>query len=187
MNSDIEQTKRGIGSLSSEHWMAGDTKPRHEKTAFKQLKIKGFTVFLPLLRERRKWSDRKKWVEIPLFNSYVFVKIHLKNSLFVLQTHGIKNVVKLGEEITVIREEEIMAIRQIIEGGYKPEGIDYFVEGEHVVIIGGPLKGTEGVVVHIKGKAQFVLKIDAIQHAVSCQIDRRLLKSLKAKNVNTVL
>ena len=64
---------------------------------------------------------------------------------------------------------------------YEPEGIDYFVEGDHVVIIGGPLKGTEGVVVHIKGKDQFVLKIDAIQHAVSCQIDRKLLKFLKAK------
>ena len=75
----------------------------------------------------------------------------------------------------------------MIEGGYEPEGIDYFVEGDHVVIIEGPLKGTEGVVVHIKGKDQFVLKIDAIQHAVSCQIDRRLLKSLKVKNVNTIL
>ena len=187
MNSDFEQTKRGIGSLSSEHWIAVYTKPRNEKTAFKQLKIKGFTVFLPLLRERRKWSDRKKWVEIPLFKSYVFVKIHLKNGLFVLQTHGIKNVVKLGEEITVIRDEEILAIRQMIEGGYEPEGIDYFVEGDHVVIIGGPLKGTEGVVAQIRGKDQFILKIDAIQHAVSCHIDRKLLKPLKAKNVNTVL
>ena len=45
-----------------------------------------------------------------------------KNGLFVLQTHGIKNVVKLGEEITVIRDEEILAIRQMIEGGYEPRG-----------------------------------------------------------------
>jgi ribosomal protein L24 len=75
----------------------------------------------------------------------------------------------------------------MIEGGYEPEGIDYFVEGDHVVIIEGPLKGTKGVVIQIKGKDQFVLKIDAIQHAVSCQIDRKLLKPLKVKNVNTIL
>ena len=172
---------------NTEKWIAAYTNPRHEKVAYDQLISNGFTAYLPLLRQKRKWSDRKKWVELPLFKSYVFVKIHLKNSLFVLQTHGIKNVVKLGEEITVIRDEEILAIRQMIEGGYETEGIDYFIEGDHVVIIEGPLKGTEGVVVHIKGKDQFVLKIDAIQHAVSCQIDRKLLKSLKAKNVNTVL
>ena len=172
---------------NTEKWIAAYTKPRHEKVAYDQLINKGFTAYLPLLRQKRKWSDRKKWVEIPLFKSYVFVKIHLKNSLFVLQTHGIKNVVKLGEEITVIRDEEILAIRQMIEGGYEPEGIDFFVKGDHVVIIGGPLKGTEGVVTQIRGKDKFILKIDAIQHAVSCQIDRKLLKPLKAKNVNTVL
>ena len=172
---------------NAERWIGAYTKPRHEKVAYEQLIKKGFTAYLPLLRQKRKWSDRKKWVEMPLFKSYVFVKIHLKNGLFVLQTHGIKNVVKLGEEMTVIRDEEILAIRQMIEGGYEPEGIDYFVEGDHVVIIGGPLKGTEGVIAQIRGKDQFILKIDAIQHAVSCHIDRKLLKPLKAKNVNTVL
>jgi transcription antitermination factor NusG len=172
---------------NTEKWIAAYTKPRHEKVAYDQLINKGFSAYLPLLRQKRKWSDRKKWVEIPLFKSYIFVKIQLKNSLFVLQTNGINNVVKLGEEITVIRDEEILAIRQMIEGGYEPEGIDYFVEGDHVVIIEGPLKGTKGVVIQIKGKDQFVLKIDAIQHAVSCQIDRKLLKPLKVKNVNTIL
>ena len=172
---------------NTEKWIAAYTKPRHEKVAYDQLINKGFSAYLPLLRQKRKWSDRKKWVEIPLFKSYIFIKIHLKNSLFVLQTHGINNVVKLGEEITTIRDEEIFAIRQMIEGGYEPEGVDYFVEGDHVVIIEGPLKGTNGVVIQIKGKDQFVLKIDAIQHAVSCQIDRKLLKPLKVKNVNTIL
>ena len=170
-----------------EQWIAVRSKPRAEKVALKQLEKKGMQAYLPLVRQKRKWSDRMKWVELPLFPGYLFAKVELKNSLFVLQTHGIKNVVKLGEEITVIRDEEILAIRQMIEGGYEPEGIDYFVKGDHVVIIGGPLKGTEGVVAQIRGKDQFILKIDAIQHAVSCHIDRKLLKPLKAKNVNTVL
>ena len=172
---------------NTEKWIAAYTKPRHEKVAYDQLINKGFTAYLPLLRQKRKWSDRKKWVEMPLFKSYIFVKIHLKYGLFVLQTYGVNNIVKLGGKIAVIRDEEIMAIRQLLEGGYEPEGIDYFVEGDHVLIIAGPLKGTEGVVVQVKGKDKFVLKIDAIQHAVSCHIDRKFLKPLKVKHVNTIL
>ena len=187
MNSDFEQTKKESSSFSSEHWIAVYTKPRHEKTAYKQLGIKGFTVFLPLLRERRKWSDRKKWVEFPLFKSYIFVKTELKNGLFILQTSGVSSLVKLGGNISVISDKDIFVIREMLEGGFNPEGIDYFIEGDKVEIIGGPLRGIQGVVAQIKGQDQFILKIDAIQHAVSCQIERKYIKPLKCKNANTVL
>ena len=187
MNSDFAQAKRESSPLSSEHWIAVYTKPRNEKTAFKQLKIKGFTVFLPLLRERRKWSDRKKWVEFPLFKSYIFVRTELKNGLFILQTNGVSSLVKLGGIISVIPDKDILAIKEMLEGGFNPEGIDYFVEGDKVEIIGGPLRGIQGVVARIKCQDQFILKIEAIQHAVSCQIEQKYIKPLKSNNANTVL
>ena len=46
-------------------WIAVYTKPRHEKAVSNELYKKGYEVFLPLLKERRKWSDRKKWIEFP--------------------------------------------------------------------------------------------------------------------------
>ena len=58
---------------NSEKWIAVYTKPRHEKTVSNDLYKKGYEVYLPLLREKRKWSDRKKWIEFPLFKSYLFV------------------------------------------------------------------------------------------------------------------
>ena len=69
-------------SEQNKKWIAVYTKPRHEKTVEKELQKKGFEVYLPLLKQRRKWSDRKKWVEFPLFRSYIFVKTEIKNALF---------------------------------------------------------------------------------------------------------
>ena len=91
-------------------WIAVYTKPRHEKTVENELLKKGFEVYLPILKERRKWSDRKKWVEFPLFRSYIFVKTEIKNSLFVLQTLGVVKVIKFGGEIAVIQNDSIQAI-----------------------------------------------------------------------------
>ena len=62
------------------YWIAVYTKPRHEKTVENELQKKGYEVYLPLLKERRKWSDRKVWVEFPMFRSYIFVKTELKNA-----------------------------------------------------------------------------------------------------------
>ena len=65
-------------------WIVVRSKPRAEKVAFDQLMKKGIEVYLPLVKERRKWSDRKKWVELPLFSSYLFAKVELKNSIYIL-------------------------------------------------------------------------------------------------------
>ena len=119
---------------NNEKWIAVYTKPRHEKTVEKELQQKGFEVYLPLLRERRTWSDRKKWVEFPLFRSYVFVRIELKNTLFVLQTIGVVRVVKFGEVSAVVNDDHIQAIKLMIKGGYNPKAMDYFVEGEEVKV-----------------------------------------------------
>jgi len=69
-----------------EKWIAVYTKSRHEKVVIQELEKKNIEAYCPILKERRQWSDRKRWVEFPLFRSYVFVKIELKNSLYILQT-----------------------------------------------------------------------------------------------------
>ena len=62
----------------SKNWIVVRSKPRSEKIAYAQLLEKGIEAYLPLLKERRKWSDRKKWVEFPLFSSYLFARVELK-------------------------------------------------------------------------------------------------------------
>ena len=169
MNSDQDSKK----------WVVVYTRPRHEKAVEKEFQKKGFEVYLPILKERRKWSDRKKWVEFPLFRSYIFVRIEIKNALFVLQTLGVVKVVKFGGEVAVVQDESIKAIKLMIEGGYNPEPLNYFIQGDPVEVKDGPLKGLVGEVIRLDKNDRLVVRVDAIQHSISIQIDRGFLKPLK--------
>ncbi len=158
-------------------WIAVRSKPRAEKVAFDQLSKNGIEAYLPLVKERRKWSDRKKWVELPLFSSYLFVKVELKNSIYVLQTHGVSSIVKFNGTIATVQESVVNSIRWALEGGYELEPTEYFSRGDEVEVIEGPMKGTEGIVVELKGENRLVLKIDALQQAVAVHIDTKFLQS----------
>jgi len=164
------------------NWIVVRSKPRSEKIAYAQLEEKGIEAYLPLLKERRKWSDRKKWVEFPLFSSYLFAKIEIKNSIFVLQTHGVSSLVRFGEEIATVQDEVINAVKLAIDGGYQLAPAGYFIAGNRVEVIEGPMSGVKGIVVRLKGKDRLVIKIDAIQQALSIDIDSRLIKNIKSKS-----
>ena len=162
-------------------WIAVYTKPRHEKMTYKYLCEKNIKTYLPLIKVKRKWSDRYQWIEKPMFKSYIFVYAEKNEFLNIVQTYGVHHIIKFGDEIVPIHESEIEGIRQLIEGGFNPEPTDYFVVGDEVEIIGGPLKGMIGQVSRIKRQDYFILKIDAIQHAIQCQIERRWLKTMKKR------
>ncbi|NQV36557.1 MAG: UpxY family transcription antiterminator [Candidatus Marinimicrobia bacterium] len=160
-------------------WIAVYTKPRQEKVVLDQLTKKGIEAYLPILRQKRRWSDRMKWVDMPLFNSYIFVQIELKNRIYVLETQGVHHIIKFQNKIAVIPEMQIKAIQQMLEGGFEPTNTDYFVIGDAVEIVGGPMNKIKGIVSRIDGEDKFVIKIDAIQHAVAVHVDRRYLKQSK--------
>jgi transcription antitermination factor NusG len=159
-------------------WIAVYTKSRHEKAVYSLFSDKGIETYLPLIRRKRKWSDRTKWIDVPLFRSYVFAFIDLKDYLDVLQTDGVLHIVKFRNHIATIPESQIEGLRQMIDGGYDPVPIEYLVLGDKVRIRGGPLTGIEGIVSRIDGVDRFIIKIEAIQHAVSVQIDRKFLKPI---------
>ena len=163
----------------SKKWIALYTKPRHEKTIAKEFKKKGYEFYLPLLKERRKWSDRKKWVEYPLFKSYIFIRINLKNIINVLQTPGIVKVIKFGNDIAIINDNSIQSIKLMLSGGYAPKPTDYFLKGDPVKVKDGPLKGIEGEVARIDNNDRLILKINSIQHSISIKINRAFLSKIE--------
>lgn len=165
-------------------WIAVYTKPRHEKTVLSQFEEKGIESYLPLIRQKHRWSDRMKWVETPIFKSYIFACVELKDNLKVLQTQGVHHIIKFQNKIAVIPEIQIANLRKMIEGGFDPYPSDYFVIGDEVEVIGGPLRGMLGIVSRSDTPDKLIIKIDAIQHAVAVQIESRYLKSIKANYVN---
>ena len=163
-------------------WIVVRSKPRSEKVAHNELVKKNIESYLPLLKERRKWSDRKKWVEFPLFSSYLFARIEIKDSIFVLQTQGVNTIVKFGKQIAIVQNSVIEAIRLAMEGGYELEPVEYFVEGNIVEVVAGPMKGVKGIVAKLKGQNRLIIKIDAIQQALSIQIESKFIRKLNSKN-----
>tara|TARA_B100000683_G_scaffold122478_1_gene120119 strand:- start:100 stop:606 length:507 start_codon:yes stop_codon:yes gene_type:complete len=159
-------------------WIALYTKPRHEKIVLRELEKKGFQTYLPLLKERRKWSDRKRWVEFPMFKSYIFVKTELKESIFIIQTSGVVKIIKFGNKIATIQNSIIDSLKLMIEGGYEPIPVDYFLKGDPVRVREGPLKGLIGQVIRIDNYNSLVFRIDAIQHSVSVKINMGFLEPI---------
>ena len=147
----------------SKKWYAIYTKSRNEKKLATNLKARGIDVYLPLLKTLKQWSDRKKWVEVPLFRSYLFVHILSKDFLEVLQTDGVVRFVTFRKEKTPIPESQILAVKCYLEEDdpLLMENLDYF-PGERVEVMRGPLRGLLGVLVEVKGKQRVMVEIESV-------------------------
>ena len=167
-------------------WIAIYTKSRHEQIVINELSKKDIESFCPMFKEKRQWSDRKKWVHFPLFRSYVFARIHLKENIFVLQTIGVNKIVKFQNEISIIPNQVINDIKNVVDGRYKIQQVDYFIKGDEVSVVSGPLKGLNGIIQDLKGDSKLIMKVEAIRQAFSIEISSEQLK-LKKKNVSKVL
>ncbi|NOZ60610.1 MAG: UpxY family transcription antiterminator [Calditrichaeota bacterium] len=161
------------------HWYAISTKARHEKKVFERLTNKKINVYLPLQKKYRKWSDRYKLVDEPLFSCYIFVRIALKNRLDVLQTDGVVRIVSFNGIPATIPDSQFEAIKRALEEHPGDvEKIDYLTPGQRVEVIQGSLKGIQGTLVQVKNKHRLVLRIDSIMQAISVDIDFRDVKIL---------
>ena len=99
---------------SRKNWYVIYTKPRWEKKVYSLLIDKDIEAYCPLNRVRRKWSDRIKWVEEPLFKSYVFVKVTEENLSSVRLIHGVVNFVYWLGRPAVVKNKEIETIRKFL-------------------------------------------------------------------------
>jgi len=165
-------------------WIAIYTKPRHEKSVLGEFTVKGIDSYLPMVRQKHRWSDRMKWVETPIFKSYIFAHIELRDNLEVLQTRGVNHIIKFQNKIAVIPDIQITNLRKMIDGGFEMLPSDYFIVGDKVEVIGGLLRGMHGIVSRTDSEDRLIIKIDAIQHAVAVQIERKYLKPDKTNNAN---
>ena len=129
-------------------WLVVYTKPRQEKKAADALTRRGFEVYCPLKREKRKWSDRWKWVETPLFTSYLFLRIDDKERSRALL---VRFLFWLGKP-AVVKEEEILILRQWLNE-VEPEALEVvgLEPGSRARIESGALMGREGEVVERRG------------------------------------
>ena len=159
----------------SSKWFAVYTRPRWEKKVHSLLDQKGIENYCPLNKVRKKWSDRVKIIEEPLFKSYVFVKVNDADRTRVRVTDGVINFVYWNGKPAIIKEKEILTIRRFLS---EHENVEIqslnFKPEQKVIVTSGSMMDKEGNVLEVKNKIVKVA-IESMGYTLIAHIDRTKL------------
>jgi transcription antitermination factor NusG len=166
-------------SGSADFWYAIYVRNRHEKLVNSLLSQKGYETLLPSYRDRRKWSDRIKEVELPLFPGYLFCRLDPVRTLPIVSTPGVVSIVARGKTPVAVDPDEMTALQRLLasEAGARPW--DFVSAGEWVAIQSGPLAGLEGIVVCEKKTLRLVLSVTLLQRSVMVELDRQAVRPIR--------
>jgi transcription termination/antitermination protein NusG len=162
-------------------WFVFYTKSRQEKKVRDLLQRRGYDVFLPLQKVMRQWSDRKKKVETPLFNSYIFVFESEDKIPFISQTPGIAWNIRHNEKPAILHPKELETIQRFLSSGLLLESQSHqnLQAGDPVEVIDGPLKGMLGFLVKTSEGEKFTVALESIGQTMLVRIDPGVLKGRK--------
>jgi transcriptional antiterminator NusG len=167
-----EMNRRSRLSIDTEErWFALQVKTRHEKAVSLALEGKGVSVFLPQYRSRSQWSDRVKDIEKPLFPGYVFGRFDPRYRLPILTTPNVQSIVGNSKTPIAVPDEEIEAVRAIVESRLAFEPWPFLQVGQRVEITRGALSGLAGVLLQIKKSWRVVVSVHLIQRSVAVELD----------------
>lgn len=174
----MNNEKRLINYKREYFWYAIYTKSRSEKKLYEDLKAKGIECYLPLKKELKIWSDRKKWVESPLFSSYVFVKVSTKEYHEAIGSLYAVCYVTIRGQAVSIRENQIDALRCFLADDNRKIEITNanMKAGDQVEVISGALKGIQGEIVEIRGKHRLAIRFESLGTCVLTEIKTEEVK-----------
>lgn len=161
-------------------WYALYTKSRNEKKTHSALISSGIDSFLPVIKNLKQWSDRKKWVEEPLFRSYLFVNIFPSDYYKVLNTFGVVRYIAFEGKAVPVPPQQILAIKQYLNAEeILPEGVRNFEAGDKVEIFRGSLKGLSGNLIRVQGKQKVKIEIESVGNSIILTIPQSYLRIIK--------
>jgi len=167
--------------MNEKKWYALYTKPRWEKKVSQLLNERRIENYLPLQKMLKQWSDRKKWVQEPLFRSYIFVHISSDEYLPSLQTSGVVRFVTFEKKAVTIPPVQIEAIKTYVQTGEEMiQDIPDVKTGDRVVVIRGSLKGLEGTLVQVSKKKRLRIMIDGIQQSLHIKVPLSHIRILRS-------
>ena len=163
------------------HWYVIYTQPRAEKKTAGRLDEAGFEVYCPLREEVRQWSDRKKKVKVPVFNSYVFIRLedYVRQRVQVLTTPGVSRFLWWLGKPAIVRDEEMNSLRQFLDDYRDTEIQVSYNKGERVEITQGPFKSYKGIIVDMDRKKAMLI-IESLGLTLRATLPLHLLKKMSS-------
>jgi transcription antitermination factor NusG len=163
------------GRIAKYPWFALQVRSRHESCVADYLNGQGYEWFLPLYKNRKRWSDRIKEVESPLFPGYLFCRFNQHDRLPILKTPGVIQIVGFNRIPAVVEESEINALQALMAAGVPNHPCPFLELGDKVRIESGPLRDLEGILLDFKGHHRLVLSVTLLQRSVAVEIDSALV------------
>ena len=144
------------------NWYVIYTKPKWEKKVAEQLAEAGIDCYCPLITQIRQWSDRKKKVEVPLFNSYVFVQLDESERNSVFQSAGVVRYLFWLGKPAIVRHEEIEVIKKWINTSDAADiMVDRYKIGEAIQLESGPFSAQKAIVQEVTN-THYVLVLESL-------------------------
>lgn len=168
---EAEQPKRGALVNSNLAWYALSVRSNSERMVAEALNLKGIDSFLPSIRSLRRWSDRVKEIQSPLFPGYVFARFDCSERIPILTTPAVVSIVGFGNSFTPVSESELAAIHRVLESRAKCEPMPYLNVGQQVVIENGPLAGVSGLLIEIKNTQRLVVSISLLHRSLNVELN----------------
>jgi transcription antitermination factor NusG len=178
----ISHPDREMGPHPPANWYAVYTCARHEKRVRAQMDLRRLQAFLPLYRAVHGWKDRRKEVELPLFPSYVFVHLALKDRLRVLEIPGVVSFVTSQGRPAPLPQHEIEPFLGGLNGQMRIEPHPYLQVGRHVRLRCGPMAGLEGTLLRKKEGLRLVVSIEMLMRSVAVEVDAADVEPCRRNN-----
>jgi transcription antitermination factor NusG len=167
----------GHAAASPRAWLVIYTKPRWEKKLADQLTAKGFTVYCPTQRVKRRWSDRTKWIDQPLFSSHIFIHIEPERRDAVYFTPGFVRFLFWDKRPAVVRDAEIDTLRRWLNDfDHEAISVEAYQPGTSIKVQSGPLQGREATVLEQRG-TKLELYLEDLQVKVSVDVTKTQLET----------
>ena len=142
-------------------WFALYTKPHNEIKVAEKLLSMGIEAYCPTIVVEKQWSDRKKKIQQPLLNSYVFVKVNEKERGLVFAVPGVVRYLFWLGKPAVVKELEVQAIKQMLQEKYKDITVATLEVGKKIILQEGAFKGVEATLKEQKGN-KTILVLDCL-------------------------
>ncbi len=168
-----------LSNTNLRKWYPVCTLPRAEKKAYQALDNKGLQVYLPLHRQQKQWSDRKKWVEEPLIKSYLFVHINELEKTEVLMTKGISRFIYFSGTIATMPDRQIEDLKLLLASTADLEVTQEDLQaGEKIIIKAGALKGLQGEIISYKSQKQLAVRLENLGCSIIVNVTATLIDRL---------
>ncbi len=167
---DANYLSEPVGT-DEQRWYAIWTRARHEKVVRDRLRGHRIETLLPLGKQLSQWKDRRKVIEVPLFPGYCMARFSITDRLIILKTPGVVNIVRHQGRIAPIPDEEINALRAIVQCGFPCRPHPFLAEGMWVEVVRGPLIGVKGIFLRHDRPARLVIGVTLIHQAATVEID----------------